>query len=165
MTKTALMNTPESPFARIYKLVVVGPSIFSRIFWFILGGPLSLGLNSTIFFTAQWLRLSDPVALGISLTTTTVVFSVWNYFINFRSSSNFAECLPRYLAALGCCFAVNYAISLTGFKQFAHDDKLLKFAVMAASTIIVSGVKFLLYHFWVYPHTPPSKDPVGSVQG
>lgn len=152
------MNT--SSLARIYKLVVVGPSIFSRIFWFVLGSPLSFGINWTIFYIASHrLGLSKAVALGISMTVMTVVFSIWNFFVNFRTTRNWSECLPRYMAALGLCSAVNYSLSLTGIVQLAHGSKLLESAVMAGSTFIVSGVKFLLYHFWVYPHTPAEEMP------
>ena len=159
------MNTPESSFARLYKLVVVGPSIYSRIFWFILGSPLSMGVNLTIFtLTNQWMGLSERVSYFISLTVVTFVFSLWNYFVNFRSARNFRECLPRYVAALGCCYAINYLIASTGFKQIAHGSIILKYAVIVGSTFIVSGVKFLLYHFWVYPHTPAPEEVVESPQ-
>ena len=159
------MNTSDSAFARIYQTVVVGPSIFSRIFWFILGAPLSMGINLGIFFLVNsWLGYSKDAAYFVSLTTVTIVFSLWNYFINFRSARNYADCLPRYIVALGCCYAINYLIAHTGFKRIAHDVKILQVAVIVTSTFLVSGVKFLLYHFWVYPHTPEPKTPVEAGQ-
>jgi putative flippase GtrA len=165
ITKAAFMNNSDSTLTRLYKLVVVGPSIYSRIFWFILGGPLSIGINWTIFYlTHHRLGLSEGVALLISLTTVTLIFSLWNYFLNFRTSRNWGECLPRYIAALGCCYAINYLITLTGIKQFAHDLKLLQFGVMVGSTFLVSGFKFLLYHYWVYPHTPASDAAIEAIE-
>jgi len=153
------MNNPDSLFARVYKTVVIGPSIYSRIFYFILGAPLSMGINLGIFFLVNnKLGYSKDAAYFVSLTTVTIVFSLWNYFINFRSARNYADCLPRYIAALGCCYAINYLLARTGFKQIAHDSKLLQAAVIVTSTFLVSGVKFLLYHYWVYPHTPEPKE-------
>jgi putative flippase GtrA len=165
MTKSAVMNNSESPFKRLYNLVVVGPSIFSRIFWFALGGPLSIGTNYTIFAVANHgMGLSRAVSLGISQTIVTVLFFLWNYFLNFRTSKNWGECLPRYVAALAVCFAATYTLNLTGMKQLACGSRLLEFAVMVGSTVLVSGVKFLLYHFWVYPHSEDSKAPVEAAQ-
>lgn len=127
-------------------------SIFSRVFWFAVGGFLSVGVNWSIFYVFRHkLDLPVWVALGISLTAITTIFSVWNYFVNFRTGRAWHECLYRYFAAIAFCYVLNYVISLSGIKGIGHT-KTLEFAVITAVQILVSGVKFLLYHFWVYPH-------------
>lgn len=126
-------------------------SIVSRLFWFGVGGFISVAINWSIYFVFHY-QLAWPkwVALAISLTTVTVVFSLWNYFINFRTGREFHECMVRYLAAVGFCYVLNYGIALTGIKQIGHT-KLLEFLVLTVVQVLVSGVKFLLYHHWVYP--------------
>ena len=86
------------------------------------------------------------------------MFSFWNYFVNFRSTGGFKQSLPRYVAALGTCAVINYFLTTAGFKLFAHGLPSRQAAVIAGSTFIVSGFKFLLYHFWVYPHKPAAKE-------
>jgi len=163
------MNNPDSLFARLYKTVVIGPSIFSRIFYFILGAPMSYGIKTGIFFLlTRHLGYSERIAYFVSLSVITVFFSLWNYFVNFRSARNYAESLPRYIAALGFCAATDYLLAQTGFKhlsktafaqQAAHSHWmwLLQAAIIMASTCTVSVLKFLLYNYWVYPHAPTPK--------
>jgi hypothetical protein len=127
-------------------------SLISRIFWFGVGGAFSVALNIGPF---HWMRtytgLSDRAALAISLTCVTVIFSIWNYFINFRTKRGFRECQVRYLTAVGFCYLLTYTLAITGIKQWGHTNQIT-YAIVAACQMTVAGVKFLLYHFWVYPH-------------
>lgn len=126
--------------------------LLSRIFWFGVGGGCSVLLNLGPF---HWLRthggLADGVALAISLTCVTIIFSIWNYLVNFRTQRAWRECQARYLAAVGVCYLLTYTIALSGIQQWGKTP-LLAYGIVAATQIAVSGVKFLLYHFWVYPH-------------
>ena len=126
-------------------------SIISRLFWFAVGGGLSVGINASIFFLIRD-RLGWPEsgALAVSLVVVTTVFAVWNYRVNFRTSRDWRECLARYLAAVALCFALNYAIGLTGIKQLG-GTRMRVFLVLFTVQILVSGLKFVLYHHWVYP--------------
>lgn len=126
-------------------------SIVSRLLWFAVGGGLSVGINASIFFLLRD-RLGWPAsgALAVSLVVVTTVFAIWNYRLNFRTSRDWRECLARYLAAVGFCFALNYAIGLTGIQQLGSTP-LRVFLVLFTVQVLVSGVKFLLYHRWVYP--------------
>lgn len=126
-------------------------SLLSRMFFFAAGGFLSVGINWGIY------RLMQDVfgaprwsALALSLLVVTAVFSVWNYFLNFRTRLGWRESLVRYLGAIGFCYGLNYGIALTGIKHLAHT-RLVEFSVLASVQVLVSGVKFLLYHRWVYP--------------
>jgi hypothetical protein len=130
-------------------------SIFSRVFWFGVGGVISVALNIGPF---HWMRtrtsLSDGAALAISLTCVTVIFSIWNYFVNFRTKRAWRGCQVRYLAAVASCYLATYALALSGIKHWGHTNTIA-YCIVAAAQIGVAGVKFLLYHFWVYPHAAP----------
>ena len=128
-------------------------SIFSRLFWFGVGGGMSVLLN---IGPLHWMRthttLPDAVTLGISLTFVTLLFSIWNYFINFRTQRGFKECQARYLTAVTLCYLLTYSLALTGIKQWGHTNTLA-YCIVAACQVAVAGLKFLLYHHWVYPRT------------
>ena len=129
-------------------------SLFSRLFWFGVGGGMSVALNLGPF---AWMRthtrLPDVAALGISLFCVTVIFSIWNYFLNFRTQRGFKECQARYLTAVAFCYVLTLSLALTGIKKWGDTDKLAYF-IVAACQVAVAGVKFVLYHHWVYPRTP-----------
>lgn len=128
-------------------------SLLQRVFWFGVGGGLSVVLNIGPF---HWMQkhtsLSHGASLAISLTCVTIIFSIWNYFLNFRTQRGFRECQVRYLTAVAFCYLLTYSIALTGIKHWAGGNQWFADAIVAATQIAVSGVKFLLYHRWVYPH-------------
>ena len=128
-------------------------SITSRLFWFGIGGGFSVALNIGPF---HWMRthttLPDAAALAISLTCVTVLFSIWNYFINFRTRRGFKECQVRYLGAVGFCYLLTYGLALTGLKKWGATNEIA-YCVVAACQVSVAGLKFVLYHHWVYPRT------------
>lgn len=127
-------------------------SLLSRIFWFGVGGGFSVLLNIGPFHWMQThTQLSHGAALAISLTCVTILFSIWNYFVNFRTQRGFRECQTRYLLAVALCYVLTYSIALTGIKQWASASPWLADAIVAITQVLVSGVKFLLYHHWVYP--------------
>lgn len=128
-------------------------TLLARVFWFGVGGGFSVLLNNGPF---HWLRthggLPDWLALGISLSFVTVIFAIWNYYVNFRTKSGWKECQFRYLSAVGFCYLLTYSISMLGIKKWAAGrTDWLPYAIVAATQVGVSGVKFLLYHKWVYP--------------
>jgi hypothetical protein len=126
-------------------------SLPARLFWFAAGGGFSVLLNLGPF---HWLTssagLSRPAALALSLSFVTLLFGFWNYKVNFRTLRNWRDCIPRYLAALGFCSLLTYGISLAGIHQLGLDSPWDR-ALIGATQVGVSGIKFLLYHLWVYP--------------
>jgi putative flippase GtrA len=132
-------------------------SIFSRLFWFAVGGGMSVAINWIIYYIFEGqLGWPKSAALAVSLGVVTTVFAIWNYRINFRTDRGFEECLVRYLIAIAFCFALNYGIILTGIKKFG-TSWWLEYGIIAVVQVAVSGVKFLLYHHWVYPRTSRSQ--------
>ena len=126
-------------------------SLVSRLGWFLVGGLISVAVNYAIFFAVHYqLHWPKDVALAVSLGVVTGVLSLWNYFVNFRTPRSFHKSLGRYISILLLCYALNYAITLFGLRHFGRT-KLLEFSILAAVQVLISGVKFVLYHTWVYP--------------
>lgn len=126
-------------------------SLPERLGWFLVGGLLSNSLNYAPFeFLRSVLHFSEWGALAISFTFATTVFAIWNYKVNFRTSSGFRECLPRYLAVLLICTGISYLITLAGIKQWGQG-KLMAFLIMFSVQTPIAALKFVVYHKWVYP--------------
>ena len=130
-------------------------SLPTRVLFFAIGGALSSGLNTGIFkFFSLALHLPRPGALACSILTTTVIFFLWSYHINFRTSQVWKNCIGRYLTCVATCQLTNYAVVSTCMSFWGSEWKklwLINVGVMS----VTGGVKFLLYHFWVFP---PGKD-------
>ncbi|MEA3186393.1 MAG: hypothetical protein QOD99_223 [Chthoniobacter sp.] len=126
--------------------------------WFVVGGVGSAGMNTllTQFFDHQ-LRWRTGPSLAVSFAIMTVFFFLWNYFINFRTSVNWHECLWRYLGSVAVCYGINLLISFSAIKRFGAEKSWQRFLIIAGVLSITGGVKFLLYHFWVFPHGKPAK--------
>ncbi len=120
-----------------------------RAIWFIIGGFISSSLNFGAFKVLHdKAALPHLAAYAGSLALTTVVLSLWNYHVNFRTRSGFRECFVRYVIAVCLCALVNYAIVAPLLEAWKGYRYLLIILVQAP----VGVFKFFLYHFWVYPH-------------
>src|SRR5205823_867336 len=64
-------------------------AISLRLFWFVLGGVLSIGVNAGLFqlFAVKfgWNRF---VAYGLSLGLVNVLLFFWNYLVGFKTSAH-----------------------------------------------------------------------------
>lgn len=127
-----------------------------RLFWFIAGAGVNYLLISTPF---KWLEAHTqlPMALktGASLALSTTVFFFWNYFVNFRTDSRKRDALARYLGAVALMFTLSWAL-LTGLKHvnFHMAFRLGRFPLdldIIATQFFLAGLKFFLYHKWVFP--------------
>ena len=128
----------------------------SRIFWFLAGATLNYLLISTPF---KFLRTNTDLPLlavaACSLGVSTSFFFLWNYFVHFRTNSRKRDALARYIAAVACMFVLS-TITLTLLKHF---DARMSFSVgrfsldldIVATQFFLSGLKFCLYHLWVFP--------------
>lgn len=153
------MSSPEPStparsvvFAPFYAVggILRSPTVL-RLMLFGLGGLLSYVLNTGVFVALRTrAHLSEEVAYAVSLTLMTMVTFSWSYWVNFRTSQSLRSCLPRYLAAIGVCYALNYALAQTGFNLWPSRPKLVILVVMA----VIALVKFFIYHKWVFPRDP-----------
>jgi len=120
----------------------------TRIFWFVLGGVLSIFLNANLFrLLSAELHWSRYLAYGISLATVNVLLFVWNYFVGFRTTARWTVAARRQAVCLGSCNLLNYGLVMVLQGVFPRWPA----AVIATVQILIAGFKFVIYHYWVYP--------------
>ena len=119
-----------------------------RIFWFGVGGVLSILFNAGLFrlLTAE-LGWNRYLAYGVSLAAVNVLLFVWNYFVGFRTSAHWTVAARRQVVCIGSANLLNYALVMVLQGVFPRWPE----AVIAAVQILIAGFKFVLYHYWVYP--------------
>ena len=129
----------------------------ARFVWFLAGSVANYLL---ILLPFKWLRAHHPelpllAVSACSIGVSASFFFVWNYFINFRGDSRKRDALPRYLGAVLLMSALSTGL-LTLLKQ--HDNHMAfsvgRFALdldIVATQFFLSGLKFFLYHKWVFP--------------
>ena len=127
-----------------------------RALWFAVGAILNYLLIATPF---RWLTLHTTLPVwaisACSVGVATAFFFVWNFFVNFKTASRVRTVLPRYVATVTAMWLVSTAV-LTALKQF---DAGLSLAVgplsldadVVGTQVALAGVKFVLYHKWVFP--------------
>jgi hypothetical protein len=120
----------------------------TRIFWFVLGGVLSIFLNANLFrLLSAELHWSRYLAYGISLASVNVLLFVWNYFVGFRTTAPWSVAARRQAVCIGSSNLLNYALVMLLQGVFPRWTA----AVIATVQILIAGFKFVIYHYWVYP--------------
>jgi putative flippase GtrA len=141
-----------------------------RIFFFLLGGVLSVTFNIAIVsILTEGLHWPDIVvkitgwpkyitpglgwlfqyAYAVSLATVTLLAFLWSYHINFRTSSVWHACAPRYLCVVIGGYVINWWCAQALVEVFPDKEKVIIIIMMFS----VACLKFLMYHFWVFPQT------------
>ena len=127
-----------------------------RFLWFLAGAGVNYLLIST---PLKYLRAHTDLPIWVvvpcSLAVSATFFFLWNYFINFRTDSRKRDALRRYLLAVVCMWLLSSSL-LTVLKHFdAHMAfNLGRFPLdldIVATQFFLSGLKFFLYHKWVFP--------------
>jgi len=127
-----------------------------RFFWFLAGSGVNYLLISTPF---KWLQTHTALAIweisACSMAVSTVFFFVWNYFVNFRTDARKRDALPRYILAVGCMWLLSSG-TLAALKSvnFHFAFSVGRFPLdldIVATQFYLSGLKFFLYHKWVFP--------------
>lgn len=135
----------------------------SRLFWFVAGAGVNYLLISTPF---HWLKAHTSLPTfaisACSLGISSLFFFFWNYTLNFRTDARKRDAFVRYVCAVVLMWLLSSA-TLTLFKSYnAHFSLHLgKFALdldVIATQFVLAGLKFLLYHLWVFP-TAGRKEP------
>jgi hypothetical protein len=128
----------------------------TRFFWFLAGAGVNYLLISIPF---KWLKAHTGLAIweisGCSMAVSTTFFFVWNYFINFRTDARKRDALPRYIGAVALMWLLSSG-TLTTLKYFDFHFALSigRFPLdldIIATQFFLSGLKFFLYHKWVFP--------------
>lgn len=128
----------------------------SRVFWFLGGATVNYLLISTPFkYLQAHTGLPIWAVSACSIGVSAIFFFLWNYFINFRTDARKRDALPRYILAVICMWLLSSA-TLTVLKNFNFR---MSFSVgrfpldldIVATQFFLSGLKFFLYHVWVFP--------------
>jgi putative flippase GtrA len=135
----------------------------TRFLWFLAGAGLNYLLIST---PLHWLErnteLHKFVIAALSVGCATTFFFFWNYFINFRTDRRKRDALPRYVTAVVCM----WLLSSTLLAILKHFDAQMAFSIggipldldIVATQFFLAGLKFSLYHKWVFP--VPKEEPI-----
>lgn len=133
-----------------------GKELQTRLFWFLAGAGLNYLLIATPF---KYLKTHTDLPIwaiaACSLGVSSTFFFLWNYFINFRTDSRKRDALWRYLSAVAAMWLLSSA-TLTLLK---HIDVQMHFSLgrfpldldVVGTQFFLSGLKFVLYHLWVFP--------------
>ena len=129
----------------------------SRIFWFLAGAAVNYTLIAVPF---GWLQrntdLPIPAISAISVGVGVSFFFAWNYFVNFKTDSRKRDALVRYISAV----ALMWVLSATTLSTLKHFDAKMAFTLfgllkidldIVATQFFLAGIKFFLYHKWVFP--------------
>jgi uncharacterized protein (TIRG00374 family) len=123
-------------------------SLAMRMFWYLAGGALSYAANIGVFGLLRWrIGFSEEIAYAISLALVMGLNFAWSYLVNFRTETGLRSCLPRYALTQALAYCFNYATTQVLFECFRGKEKL----VILATAMMVAGLKFLSYHYWVFP--------------
>lgn len=141
---------------KTHKARTPGKELQARLFWFFAGAGLNYLLIATPF---KYLRTHTGLPIwavaACSLAVSSSFFFVWNYFINFRTDSRKRDALARYVTAV----AVMWVLSSVTLTLLKHVDAQMHLSLgrfpldldVVATQFFLSGLKFLLYHLWVFP--------------
>jgi hypothetical protein len=144
--------------------------LFMRVFWFGVGGGVSICLNPALFtLFHDVLHWSNYFAYALSLTLVNVLQFLWNYFVGFRTNDHWTTSAKKQGVTLALANGLNYVLVILLQGIFPNAEKL----VIVAVQILMAIFKFFAYHYWVYPRSsapieecalkgsPP--DPAGNV--
>jgi putative flippase GtrA len=159
-------------------------SFFSRLFWFLVGGILSIWVNAGLFrLFSHGFGWKDSIAYGLSLAIINVLLFLWNYVVGFKSERHWTDAAWRQAVCLGVSNSLNYALVLGLLRLIPHCPEVVvgafawspvihqkvvgfwKEGIIAAVQVFIAFFKFGLYHYWVYPQRDPTPAPaeVGQV--
>jgi putative flippase GtrA len=126
--------------------------LVARLRFFALGGVGSAFTNFSILYAAtHFLHWKYNAGYALSAGSTAVVFFFWSYFINFRTSLVWKNCIGRYIICFLLALLMNYLIGVTGLKHYGSSRPLQLLVIFIVQSF-TGGIKFLLYHFWVFPY-------------
>ena len=150
-------------------------SFFVRLFWFVVGGVLSIGVNAGLFrlFTDGfgWNRF---VGYAFSLAIINVLLFLWNYVVGFKSDRHWSEAAWRQGVCLALANGLNYLLVMVLLGLFPHRPEMIfslvhstspallpllphwPSAIIAAVQVFIAFFKFGLYHYWVYAERVPA---------
>jgi putative flippase GtrA len=135
---------------------------FARLFWFFVGGVLSIAVNAGLFrLFSSYFGWNRYVAYGLSLAIINVLLFLWNYVVGFKTDRHWSDSAWRQGVCLGLANGLNYALVMVLQGIFPRWPVV----IIAGVQVFIAFFKFGLYHYWVYPQREPelSAEPAGRV--
>lgn len=145
-------------------------SFFARLFWFLVGGVASVGINIGLFrLFSLGFGWRDSVAYALSLAIVNVLLFLWNYVVGFKSDRHWTDAAWRQTVCLSVANGLNYVLVLVllrvvpdcpafltnafSWSPFIHQKliALWRDGIIAGVQVFIALFKFGLYHYWVYP--------------
>jgi putative flippase GtrA len=145
-------------------------SFFARLFWFLVGGVLSIWVNAGLFrLFSHGFGWRDSVAYALSLAIINVLLFLWNYVVGFKSDRHWTDAAWRQAVCLSVANGLNYVLVLVLLRFFPDCPELIakvsdwsplihqkvvgfwKEGIIACVQVFIAFFKFGLYHYWVYP--------------
>jgi len=150
-------------------------AFFLRLFWFVLGGVLSIAVNAGLFrLFHSYFGWNRYVAYGLSLAIINVLLFLWNYVVGFKSDRHWTDSAWRQGVCLAVANGLNYLLVMgllslfpgwpssllttvqsvvALFKSDFDAARILRWPelIIAAVQVFIAFFKFGLYHYWVYP--------------
>ena len=128
-------------------------SFWKRILWYGVAAIVTVPLNPALFaLFHDVLGWVNWIAYAFSLALVNVLQFIWSYNIGFRTSEHWTTSAKRQGATLVGTNLLNYLIVIALQAVFPQWQKLIIVAVQ----VFIAGVKFIVYHYWVYPDRPDS---------
>lgn len=122
--------------------------LIERIFWYGVAAVVTLSLNPALFtLFHKVLGWAEYLALAASLTLVGILQFIWSYFVGFRTQDHWTTSARRQGATLVGALLLSYVLGLIFLPVFPQFQK----SVLVAVQVFVAGVKFVVYHYWVYP--------------
>jgi len=128
--------------------VKISKSFLTRLFWFVVGGVLSIGVNAGLFRVfSMYFGWNRFVAYGLSLAIINVLLFFWNYFVGFETKAHWSVSATRQAVCLAVANGLNYLLVMVLQGLFPRWPEV----IIALVQVFIAGFKFVLYHWWVYP--------------
>ena len=147
-------RSPDAPAAP----PPAGPAatpLLMRIFWYGVAGVVTIALNPALFrlfhHTLGW---NNYAAYAVSLTLVNVLQFIWSYFVGFRTSERWTVAARRQGTVFVGANVLNYGLVVALQAVFPA----WKEAVIVAVQVVIAAVKFVVYHYWVYPDRPATAE-------
>ena len=129
--------------------------LLMRIFWYGVAGVVTIALNPALFtLFHDVLGWANYAAYAVSLTLVNVLQFIWSYFVGFRTRERWTVSARRQGTVLVAANVLNYGLVVALQAVFPAFEKLIIVAVQ----VVIAAVKFVVYHYWVYPDRPATAE-------
>lgn len=125
-------------------------STLGQVFRYGVVGVLNNLLGYFIYLVVTWLWLDPKVAVALMypIGAVTAYFGHARYAFAFKGRTSHG--LARYALAHLMGYGVNIGMLFLFSDRFGYPHQL----VQAAAIIVVAGILFLLFRYFVFPHRP-----------